>query len=185
LATKTRVFIKLGTSVKSRVTELINNTLQGEKVLNEIGVIAVKSVVQENLKGVNPSNKQQFKSPLTDKWVERKNELDKRTSTKALGPKGLSAKPVNLFTGQFLKSLGYEIVNFEGSKAIEIKATDTTPRVPYSNLDGTKSSVSKNEDIGQGLINRGSDWRGVPQAAVNVITSLINRALRNNLRKKV
>lgn len=157
----TRVRIPKG--LKTRVTRILNETLNDEEMLETIGKIAVKNAVANISEGKQPKDENSFKNPtLSDGWMDRKRSLVKQ-GTRAVSGQALTSKLSRLaFTGQFLRSMleSVEVIDKgQGKRAVQYGPQGQ--RNSYSGV--SESNTPNNEELGDYLVAQGRDWRGVSE----------------------
>lgn len=180
----TKLEIKIGPGVEKRVKEIIEKTLQDDRLLKEVGDIARAGIVDSILKTQNPPTGRKFDKPeISDAWQERKKRLS--TVNKAFdGSSGGGSKKARLiFTGQFLNSIVNRIGSYRGRKVIEVGPTGT--HEPYTGIKGEKlGRPMSNYQLGLYLRDGGRDWTGFPKTLKNRIVTAARNFIRRELTKQ-
>lgn len=165
--------------VEKRVREVILEAIQEDKFLNDVGTIMQKDIQQKLNKGVNPETLQAFPG-LKPSSIENRKRLAKMNDTS----RGYSAARSNItFTGQFIKSITYGIIQSGRQKIIEIyprgihKGYKTGPK--------SKSDDMQNTELAKLLKEKGRNWFGVSDQVIKTIKVQIKSRLRRLLRQPI
>lgn len=181
MALKTK--IKVPDEMESFVKKKLNEIVQDNELLNQVGDIARKDMIVEILKGNEPATGKPFaSSKIGKKWREKKKELSEYNTPIDSKAGGGTSVARLAFTGQWLKSLKHTLErNKEGKK--EILIFPDGDHKPYSTKSGkSKQKPISNEDLGQYLIEQGRNWKGVSpriqKRLVNLVRTFIRRKLK-------
>jgi len=181
---KIRTNIRVPRGIESRVTRILNETLNDKDLLKEVGTIAVKNAVANISEAKQPKNKAPFKAPrVQQEWMRRKRSLVRR-GARAVSGQALSSRLARLaFTGQFLRSMleSVEVIDKgKGKRAVQYGPQGQ--RKPYP---GVKSrNTPNNEDLGDYLVEQGRDWRGVSDDTREQMAKAAQAKIRRLLRRK-
>lgn len=174
-----KVSFKIPPGVEKRVREVILDAIQDDKFLNDIGSIMQKDIQQKLNKGVNPETLEAFPA-LSNKTIENRKRLAKLNET----ARGYSASKSNItFTGQFIKSITYGIIQSGRQKIIEIyprgihKGYKTGPKSKSKDMDNTA--------LAKLLREKGRNWFGVSEQVIKTIKVQIKSRLRRLLRQPI
>jgi len=165
--------------VEKRVREVILGAIQEDSFLNEVGAVMQKDIQIKLNKGVNPETLQAF-PPLKPASIENRKRLAKLNDT----ARGYSAAKSNItFTGQFIKSITYGIIQSGRQKIIEIYPRGT--HRGYKTGPKSKSDDMENAELAKLLKAKGRNWFGVSEAVIKTIKVQIKSRLRRLLRQPI
>lgn len=179
-----KVNVKIPASLEERVRRDLQEIIKRDELLNDVGEIARKSVIQSILQAKEPATGQPFKErKLSDKWRKRKAALSGSNRPVDATAAGGSSLARLVFTGQWLESFKHRIIEQQGKKVVALGPTGT--HQPYKNLDGTASGKPiKNETLGKYLLDQGRNWVGIPEKIKKIMINTVRAFIRRELTKR-
>lgn len=174
---KARARIKNLRSVFNAIEKVFNDTVQEDKMLNDIGKEIVKRVKTQTQIGNDLKNEDKQPS-LSDGYINYRSRLrqGKVENTSVKPSKLMQPERSQLtLTGQLLESLKYEIDKRKATITMEPTGT----RKPTKR----KNDITTNKELTLDLAKRGREYLGLDKTGVENIRQKVLRVLRRNIRK--
>lgn len=173
--------VTVGPGVQAAVRAKIDEALQDDKLLKEVGDIARADIVAQIVMAKEPATGKKFASPtITPEWRERKRRLATTNKAFDAASGGGTGSARLIFTGQWIQSIVNRVTKLGGRKVIEIGPTGK--HEPYIGIGGDRiGKTITNEQLGEYLREQGRDWTGFPERARKRLVT----AARNFLRRKL
>ena len=176
-----RLDVRVGPDVEASLRRRINEVIQDERLLNEVGAIAAADIKAHIVATKEPETGRNFAVPtITPEWQKRKKRLSTTNQAFDAASGGGTRKARLIFTGQFINSIIHRIGKLNGRKVIEVGPTGM--HQPYVGIKGGPVGKSiPNEKLGQYLKDGGRDWTGFPAR----IQKRLVTAARNFIRREL
>jgi hypothetical protein len=181
---KSKVTIKIPPGLEAKVRSTLDDIIQQDEVLTEVGEIARKDIIANIEQAKEPSTGNGFADREISKgWKDRKSKL--RATNQAYDSRsgGGSSLARLIFTGQWIQSFK-TILAKQGSRKV-ITVGPTGIHKPYKNLDGTQSGQAiSNVKLGEYFKSQGRNWTGFPERIRTRIVNVVRAHIRRELTKR-
>lgn len=181
---KSKVNIKIPKGIEAKVRNTLDEIIQEDSILNEVGEIARRDIIAHIEQAKEPRTGNGFaERQITDGWKTRKSKL--RSTNQAFDSRsGGGSKLARLiFTGQWIKSFKTVLGKDKSRKVVTIGPSGI--HQPYKNLDGTQSGQAiPNNKLGQYFKEQGRDWTGFPERIRSRIVNVVRAHIRRELTKR-
>lgn len=181
---KSKVSIKIPPGLEKKVKDTLDEIVQRDELLMEVGEIARKDIISHIEQAKSPGTGAGFANrELSSGWKDRKSKL--RATNQAFDSRaGGGSKLARLiFTGQWIKSF-VTIIDKENSRKM-ITVGPSGDHKPYKNLDGSTSGQTiSNQKLGQYFKEQGRDWTGFPERIRSRIVNVVRAYIRRELTKR-
>jgi hypothetical protein len=181
---KSKIDIKVPRGIEKNVKATLEEIIQRDSILSEVGEVARKDIVANIVQAKEPETGKPFANrTITKEWKDRKKELSKTNTPFDAASGGGSSLARLIFTGQFIKSFRSRISKATGRKMITVGPEGT--RTPYKNKNGTRmGKTPTNEKLGEYLLDQGRDWLGFPERIRKRIVNTVRAHIRRELTKQ-
>lgn len=181
---KSKIEIKVPKGIETKVRSTLDEIIQEDSILLEVGEIARKDIIANIEQAKNPGTGNGFENrQITKEWQNRKQKLRSTNQTFDSRSGGGSGLARLIFTGQWIKSFKTILGKDAGRKVITVGPTGI--HQPYKNLNGSTAGNSiDNAKLGEYLKAQGRDWTGFPERIRSRIVNVVKAHIRRSLTKR-